>query len=612
MNNILSSEQRISLRDELFEGLKDIGLIIYTERSKTYRLSNLKTLKQTISHHPHISNQYDLYINQFRSEREAVYCLTHKDDINNHLCPVCNNPNLFYVNKTHIRYQHTCGNIHCIEMLANSKDSKTKSKRTCLEKYGVDHQLKSKVIMDKVKQTNLERRGVEYSVLDPAVKELSKQTNLENIGYANPFSSPIIQDQIKQTNLERYGVENPMQNDDIVNKAAKTYAINHGPKNPIVDNDTITVINILKTNLSNQNLTRADIYGNKEYFKYFIKEFYKYKQRKLRLYEIANVFEKESNTIKHKVANCNLLEYFFIKDSNLELKFLSFLNDNGFKENEDFLRHKFNLDTTSNTKQQTDFILPNHNIGFEINDIDSHNIKHRDHDYHYNKTLLSQSKGIRLIHIWEWELIDDILWNRLSKWILNLLNTNRNMIGASKCKCKLVPQNDEKLFLDTYHLQGYIKSELCYGLYYNNELIQLMSFIKSRYNKNYEWELLRLCTKYDYLVKMGSIRLLNHFIKHHKPKSIISYCNLDKFDGSIYKKLGFTLLRRTQPSAIWYNEETENRFLDSSLFKKGADKLLGTNFGKGTSNEEIAMKSGYQKIYNCGQNVYTMIINNSK
>ena len=133
-----------------------------------------------------------------------------------------------------------------------------------------------------------------------------------------------------------------------------------------------------------------------------------------------------------------------------------------------------------------------------------------------------------------------------------------------------------------------------------------MSFGKPRYNQNYQYELLRLCTKYNYSVKMGSIRLLKNFIKQYNPTSLISYCNLDKFDGEVYQRLGFKLLRRNQPSAIWYNEETEDRFLASSLSKLGADNLLGTNYGKGTDNEEIVLKNGYKKVYNCGQNVYIL------
>ena len=133
-----------------------------------------------------------------------------------------------------------------------------------------------------------------------------------------------------------------------------------------------------------------------------------------------------------------------------------------------------------------------------------------------------------------------------------------------------------------------------------------MTFSKIRYNKNYEWELLRLCTKYGYSIIGGAKRLLSNFIVRYNPKSIISYCDLDKFTGKIYEDIGFKLLKRSQPQIIWYNPENYKHFTSSSLNIIGADKMIGTNEGKGTNNEEIVKKHGYVPIYNCGLAVYGM------
>lgn len=62
-----------------------------------------------------------------------------------------------------------------------------------------------------------------------------------------------------------------------------------------------------------------------------------------------------------------------------------------------------------------------------------------------------------------------------------------------------------------------------------------MSFGKPRYNKNYECELLRLCTKNGYAVVGGAEKLFSYFVKTHNPKSVISYCDLSKFMGNVYK-----------------------------------------------------------------------------
>ena len=48
-----------------------------------------------------------------------------------------------------------------------------------------------------------------------------------------------------------------------------------------------------------------------------------------------------------------------------------------------------------------------------------------------------------------------------------------------------------------------------------NELIEVMTFGKPRYNKKYEWELLRLCTKFGYIVSGGANKLIKYFIRIH-------------------------------------------------------------------------------------------------
>lgn len=290
----------------------------------------------------------------------------------------------------------------------------------------------------------------------------------------------------------------------------------------------------------------------------------------------------------------------------LELQFIDFLKNNNIK----YEWHKDILcDESKNEYIQVSFLLNDYNIAIDIDDIEHHNLFEVSKQYHINKTIKLKKADIKLFHVYEWEFTDNVLWNRVCEWILNACDAHKNKVFARKCNIHLVSLNEEKNFLNSYHLQGYIKSKMCLGLYSDDNLVQLMSFCKSRNNKNYEWELLRLCTKYGYTVIGGANKLLKHFISDYNPKSIISYCSLDKFDGHVYENLGFKTTRRNQPSAVWYNPETGDRFLDRSLLLLGADKLCNVLWGKGTDNEEIVMDLGYWKVYNCGNSVYTMELN---
>lgn len=66
-------------------------------------------------------------------------------------------------------------------------------------------------------------------------------------------------------------------------------------------------------------------------------------------------------------------------------------------------------------------------------------------------------------------------------------------IYARKTICKEVSYNESKIFLDENHIQGNCISKYRYGLYYNDELISIMTFGKSRFKD--EFELLRFCNK---------------------------------------------------------------------------------------------------------------------
>ena len=114
-------------------------------------------------------------------------------------------------------------------------------------------------------------------------------------------------------------------------------------------------------------------------------------------------------------------------------------------------------------------------------------------------------------------------------------------IRAHVTSLRSLGQKEEALFLEKNHLQGYTPSSLCYGLFYNGELVELMSFGKPRFNRRYDWELLRLCTKKDCIVYGGASKLFKYF-ESANSGSVISYCNLSLFSGDVYEKMGFKLL----------------------------------------------------------------------
>lgn len=178
-------------------------------------------------------------------------------------------------------------------------------------------------------------------------------------------------------------------------------------------------------------------------------------------------------------------------------------------------------------------------------------------------------------------------------------------IGARKCVLKKVDPKEENRFLNGSHLQGYRKSLVCYGLFHEGDLVQIMSFSKPRYRKSVEYELLRLCTAPGIIVQGGAERLLHAFKEEYHPTSIVSYCNRDKFEGNVYNRLGFES-ESIAPSVFYVRlgKKGYESFSASSLNALGADRLLGTDFGKGTDNRQIVLDHGYREIHGVGQQAF--------
>ena len=106
-------------------------------------------------------------------------------------------------------------------------------------------------------------------------------------------------------------------------------------------------------------------------------------------------------------------------------------------------------------------------------------------------------------------------------------------------------------FLDENHLQGACTSKINLGLFYNDELVEVMTFSKPRFNKNYDYELLRLCSKKYISVIGGASKLFKYFITNHSGCSVISYANRRFSNGNIYRQLGFKELKASNPNYFY-------------------------------------------------------------
>lgn len=274
----------------------------------------------------------------------------------------------------------------------------------------------------------------------------------------------------------------------------------------------------------------------------------------------------------------------------------------------DYIRSIYNgpIETSVRTicsrGMEIDIYLPEKNLAIEYNGVYSHLYRPegkafseiKGPEYHLQKTLDCQAKGIKLIHIFSssWNEKKNVWKN----FIRNQLGLNDNILYARKCEIREVSINDKDNFLDQNHIQGSDKSRFKFGLYYENDLVAVMTFSKARFTKHCEWELSRYATKGGYSVVGGFSKLLKHMTNNH-PGDIVSYADRTYSQGNVYLKNGFELIATNKPSYYYKHKNSEILINRMNLTK---EKLLMKLNKPNLTEEQLAFELGYSKLFDCG------------
>jgi len=249
--------------------------------------------------------------------------------------------------------------------------------------------------------------------------------------------------------------------------------------------------------------------------------------------------------------------------------------------------------------REIDIYIPSHQLAIEIDGLYWHSWCPNKNTYeqrnrHLEKTQLLAEKGIELIHITDYE------WNSKTNIIQSIIKSKLGLnarIPARKCKINPVGKKQQREFLDQYHLQGYTGAAQAWGLYFNNELVQLITLGKSRFDKSYDLEVIRFCSKGGFTVVGGLSKLMNHIKILNSNKSLITYCDASKSQAKGYVSAGFELVRRTGPGYFWTDGNTP--ISRQQCQKKKLQKWLA-NFDPIKSESENMFAAGYRRFWDCG------------
>ena len=295
----------------------------------------------------------------------------------------------------------------------------------------------------------------------------------------------------------------------------------------------------------------------------------------------------------------------------------------GEKEVVDYIKSIYQGDVKTScydiiSPYELDIYIPDKKVAIEFNgyfyhseailmnmypDIDLHDSLYKDVKYkQLRKTELCEKLGIRLIHILD---IDWFSYKQsiLKSIIASALDYIETTIYARKCIFKeILDKKQVKDFLNENHFQGYAACSKAFGLYYNDELIQVVTYqLKSNHN-NKEIELNRLAAKKFYRIIGGFSKLVDNSMKALNVERITSYIDRSLFDGKGYQKAGFKILSCSEPAYmyIFHNELKRREF----GMRKNIEKMYKENkikfWDSSKSEKENMYINKIPRIYNCG------------
>ena len=423
------------------------------------------------------------------------------------------------------------------------------------------HHTQTQEFKTKIKEITLKKHGVEYY-----------------------FQTNVFKESVKQTTLEKHGVESTNSLEEVKQKKKKSWLEKHG-----VDNPAKSIIQKNKTSISRRiNTWENFLYHLTEHNiepLFTLEEHLHNKNQKYKCLKCNSIFEYLKSI--HGLKYCSPYEI-RCKKCDPTVSSGEFLINTWLKE--------LGIRTVKLTRyvnnKDLDIFLPDYNLAIEYDGIYWHSDIYKDKNYHLDKTKACKEKGIQLIHVFENEWLNK--QNIVKSIILSKIGIYSQRIQARKCEVVRLSSNEYREFTESNHIQGYVPASIRIGLKYDNQIISIMSFGKSRFKKD-EIELIRYCALLNTQVIGGFSKLL----KHSQLNNIITYCDLRYSDGSGYIKNGFEIVNQTYPNYFYWKQNILKLHSRVEFQKHKLPKVL-ENFNANLTEAENMYNNGYLRIFDCG------------
>lgn len=253
--------------------------------------------------------------------------------------------------------------------------------------------------------------------------------------------------------------------------------------------------------------------------------------------------------------------------------------------------------------KELDVFIPSMNAAIEYNGLKWHSEEYgKMHDYHIKKTEQCESKGIRLIQIFEDEYIKKkpIILNEL----IHVLSIPSSLpkVYAKDCYIEQININLGKRFLNEYCLEGYSPSTVIFGIFFHGCLIGAIGFKK--YKKS--WIISCMATDYKFNCLGVLEKAFLSFIHEYNPTVVYGYADrrwVSLLHNNFYTNAGFSIERLIPPSYEYVSTDKPTRRISKfELNKKSFHQRY--HLSMDYKEKDVAKCLRLSKIWNCGRLKY--------
>jgi hypothetical protein len=261
---------------------------------------------------------------------------------------------------------------------------------------------------------------------------------------------------------------------------------------------------------------------------------------------------------------------------------------------------------------EVDIYLPNYNIGIEYNGAYFHSEYNgkKDINYHKAKTNLLESKNIKLIHLFDSDINNNI--DKVKKMLLDFIGINLISITENDYIIEYINEETKNNFISDNSINIIDVSKYNIGCLVNKEIVSLMCF------DFYDNEIIinNYINKLGYKIENDYKLIFNKIKSEFDVKIFKGYYNKlwNNFENNIFEKLGFIKNKNTDPDFYYikFSGSDKNRLIIKNIFTEDIIKQrFHEIYSENKTIDQMLFECGYDRLWDSGKIEYIYNLDNT-